>query len=972
MGLNANLAGRNVETAALWQHYQAAVTGQFRIVLLAGEPGIGKTRLLRYLTDQATEAGATTLWGGASQTEGMPPYLPFLESLGGYIRRAPAETLRQQSTVSAAALTTILPELALRLNELPPGYPLPPEQARFRLFQAVGDFLAAIAVAAPLLLVLDDLHWADPASLDLLAHLAGQLSDAAILIAGAYRAGEAEQSPSFQKLLAELTRRRVLATLKLGPLNRSDMTTLVAAALDRPPSPALVNWLYRRSEGNPFFAEELLREGMESGRLARLESEWVLAGPELDVALPPGISGPVNQRLARLPQAAVAVLRAAAVMGRRVDLPLLAVILNQAEMALAQQLQTAVQAHLLWVDAGGAYAFTHDITRACLLAQLTFVERQHLHRQIGQALLKQPESREQLAALAYHFAHSGDGERGATYSLQAAAQAVAAFAFEDALAHYRAADSLLAADDARRGPMWLAWGEAARMAGASREAAAVFATAQEWFRQAGDLAAAGQAAHGQGRAWWQLEAISEAQAAFEEALDLLADAPTPARVAVLVDLANLITLSRLKYEQGRIYCQQALDLARRLDDRRLLAIVNRTMGTLLARSDDLARGLALLEEALTLAAAYNDPAEAAECCGFLVVAYVWAARIQDAERAARQMIAFAGQAHMVYPLRHIYAILAILAGWRGGLAEAKDWLEQAEAVAVELDNPEVLAYLDFGRGTLALAQGEIALAEAAFSRLIARLRQTSPGGVTWFLGLLGLAQALQGKEGEARTCLAEMETLLAGLPNGATATLGPLSQMSLIALALADHNLLARLQPRLVRFRGLYYDGLIDRQLGAMAILQGDLEAAEGYLNDAEATARREELVFEQAHILSSRADLALARGEPEAAQVFLAQAHELVQGVGAIKQAEQLAQRLESLAAPVKPKSQLSLPAGLSAREVEVLRLVAAGYTNRHIAEELTISEKTVANHLTHIFNKIGVDNRAAAATFAAQHHLL
>ena len=494
--LTHNFAGRQAESAALWQHYQFAITGQFRIVLLSGEPGIGKTRLLRHLANQAKLAGTTMLWGGASETMGMPPYLPFLESLGSYVRHVSVETLRRQSGPAAPILVTILPELALRLGELSPGYPLPPEQTRYRLFQAVGDFLAGIAADAPLLLVLDDLHWADSASLDLLAHLAGQLSDAAILIAGAYRAGEAKEHAGLQHTLAELTRRRTLATLTIGPLDRTELNALITISLNQPPSPPLLNWLFQRSEGNPFFAEELLRDAIESGRVIRQGEQWTLVDSGTPIALPPGISGAVNQRLARLPQAVVAILQTAAVMGRRVDLPLLAAVLNQEEVALAQQLQTAVRAHLLRVDADGDYTFTHDIPRACLLAQLTFVERQQRHRQIGLALLKRPESREQLAALAYHFAHSGDQERGATYSLQAAAQAAAALAFANALAHYRAADSLLAADDPRRGSMWLAWGEAARAAGVSQEAAAVFTTSQAWFQQADDLLAAGTS-----RAW---------------------------------------------------------------------------------------------------------------------------------------------------------------------------------------------------------------------------------------------------------------------------------------------------------------------------------------------------------------------------------------------------------------------------------------------------------------------------------------
>ena len=209
------LAGREIVVAALEQQLLATQNGQFQVLLLAGEPGIGKTHLLRYLTSQAAQSGVTALWGGSSETEGMPPYLPFLESLGKYIRHAPAETLRRQSGAAAPILATVLPELTLRLGQLPTGYPLPPEQARYRLFQAIGEFLTAIAHDAPLLLILDDLHWADTATLDLLAHLANQLQNTPILIVGAYRLAETEQHPAFQRCVAELSRRRVLVTIHI-------------------------------------------------------------------------------------------------------------------------------------------------------------------------------------------------------------------------------------------------------------------------------------------------------------------------------------------------------------------------------------------------------------------------------------------------------------------------------------------------------------------------------------------------------------------------------------------------------------------------------------------------------------------------------------------------------------------------------------------------------------------------------------
>lgn len=161
MGMHSRFVGRQREFALLWGQHNEATQARVRFAMLSGEPGIGKTRLLRELARRTAGEGAIVLRGGASEAEGMPPYLPFLEALGSHIKSASAASLREQVGASASILATILPELRLRLDDPPPDYPLPPEQARLRLFEAVSDFFRAIAADAPLVLVLDDLHWAD-------------------------------------------------------------------------------------------------------------------------------------------------------------------------------------------------------------------------------------------------------------------------------------------------------------------------------------------------------------------------------------------------------------------------------------------------------------------------------------------------------------------------------------------------------------------------------------------------------------------------------------------------------------------------------------------------------------------------------------------------------------------------------------------------------------------------------------------
>src|SRR2546421_5542845 len=244
------LIGRERERALLWSHYQAAASGQTRVVLIEGSPGIGKTCLLDALAAHARQQGVCVLRGGASEAEGMPPYLPFLEALGQHIRTTTPHIVREQAGALASVLATILPEFPLRQGELPVSYPLPAEQARLRLYEAVGMFLAAIAVPRAVLLLLDDLQWADTATLDLLCYVVRHQPNARLLVLGAYREGEVAQRPSFERALAELTRLRRLITITIGPLAVTEMAMLAGSRLGAPLDPAARATLSTQSEGN--------------------------------------------------------------------------------------------------------------------------------------------------------------------------------------------------------------------------------------------------------------------------------------------------------------------------------------------------------------------------------------------------------------------------------------------------------------------------------------------------------------------------------------------------------------------------------------------------------------------------------------------------------------------------------------------------------------------------------------------------
>src|SRR5437016_5598338 len=561
------LLGRKHELAALWRQLEATTAGRLHVALVAGEPGIGKTRLLQEIAEGAGQVGALVLRGGASAAEAMPPYLPFLEALGSYIRTAPIKQLRTQADSIAPILATILPELPLRLGELATSYPLPPEQTRLRLYEAVGMFLAAIAVKNPLLLLLDDLHWADTATLDLLCHLAQHQAVSRLYILGAYRSDELASHSALERSILDLTRSRQLTVLALRPLPEADVDKLTTALLGVPPHRTLSQLLWKQSEGNPFFLEELLREWLETGVLTVMPTQATISSSP-PASLPASISSLIRRRIARLPQEVLETLRTAAILGRTFASSFLAEVVGHDEQVVEEWLYSSVQAGILRSDPPEVYTFSHDTLRECLYSEVTPARRRRLHGFIGRVLEARldQEDVQQLAQLAFHFARSGDRLRGATYSQLAAVQAIHAAAPREALHHYHTALDLLDQQDQQRGQLLLALGDAALSAGVEREAVQAFEAAQSWWTQHPDVVAAARAAYGQGRAWARLEEHAAAQAAFEQALALLHKHTCSELIQILVELATLLAVSLGKHTEGMAYGQQALELARQLGE----------------------------------------------------------------------------------------------------------------------------------------------------------------------------------------------------------------------------------------------------------------------------------------------------------------------------------------------------------------------------------------------------------------------
>ncbi len=967
-----HIVGRQRELASLWTQYKTARSGYTRVVLLTGEPGIGKTCLLDEFATQAVEDGATVLRGGASESEGMPPYLPFLEALGQHIRTAPLDKLLEQTATAPQILTSILPELAHRLGEIPVAYPLPAEQTRLRLYEAIGMFLEAISMSQVLVLSLDDLHWADSSSLDLLCYIARHHPRSNLLIVGTYREGEADRNLALSRATIELARQRILTKIAVEPLSAQESEALAASYLGNSISPTVSQLLYTQSEGNPFFVEELLQGWIERGALLQKHNQWI-AVASLEHSLPASIVGALRQRFAQLPSTVIDHLRIAAIIGQTFDISLLASVESQEVETVEERLLEAERARLVKAEHAGTFKFSHGKIRQCLYTEVSTSRRQRLHEAIGRTLEARYEkgytkSSFQLAELAFHFTHSGDTVRGVTYSQLAAEQAMRSSASKEAMAHYQTALELLEPGDSRRGTILLGLGKAALLANMASEAASAYKDALTWLLQTGNHSLAAQAAHKFGLAQWRQGALQEAKSAFEHTLTLLGNTLNAEKVKVLIDVSTLTTLNIGQQPEGLAYAQQAVEMARLLEDKSLVVAANQIMAmNSCISNNDLSTAMQLLEQTLSLAEASDDFCQATECSLYLMFVYFCTGQITRSHVVNLRSVEFIKQSQQPSRLPYTYCWRALLFASQGNWANAESMLDQALNFTDNQASCIFLTLLHQIRGFLAFQQEVYDVAEQAFLAVTENPYE-SLSGLLYYAHMLGMTQIALGKREEAYVSLIKLETYVATLPTGSLLTAPLLTFMALMAIALDDQERIEKLYPRLLPFSGQYYGFLVDRVLGEMAIFCQNWEVANHHLSSAEETARREELRPELARISVRQTYLETiydTQGSKVRARNLLN--HSLVLSDG--KNTIDAKKHANGQRQPLENTTTRALPADLTTREARVLQLVVEGMSNRQIAQELGISEKTVANHLSHIFNKTTSENRAAATAFAIRH---
>ncbi|MFL6269984.1 MAG: AAA family ATPase [Actinomycetes bacterium] len=989
---SSRFVGRTAELGRLEAAFAHAGGGDPLTLCVGGEAGVGKTRLVARFAGRVREGGGQVLLGGCVELgETALPYAPLAQALRGLGRGLEPEALDELVGPGRPLLARLLPELGQEEGStgLAGG-----SWGQAQLFEALLALLERLADRSPTVLVVEDLHWADRSTLDLLAFLVRNLQ-AGLLVVLTYRTDELHRRHPLRPFLAELDRSGRAERLEVGRFDRPEVADLLAGIIGTRPDDGLVGQIYRRSEGNAFFAEELLaatHPGADNGR-----------------SLPPSLENVLLSRVQVLPEDAQATLRLVAAAGGRVGHGLLAAVSELPEADLLAALRAAVAHQVLVPDpATETYAFRHALTQEALYAELLPGERARLHAAFARVLaersqLAEPDRAAAPARLAYHWVRAHEPARALPAAVEAGLQSEAAYGFADAQRHLELAlelwDQVADADERLgldRAAVLQHAADSAYLAGDPNRAITLTRAALASVDAAADPVRAGLL-HVRLGGYLRATGGEGAFAEYEAAVRLVPASPPLAERAQVLAAFGEALITQARFRESRRLCEEAIAIAGQIGALVEEGDARRALGVDLAFLGDLEAGVGELAEARRIVEAVGTVDQVArtfatwsgllETFGRLEAAAGLA--LEGAELAASQGL---GRWHGPFLTATAARALFGLGRWD----DAEVLLGRAaDRVAPELAATWVYIHtargqLDLARGRAAAAAEHLAVARDAYAQTV-----TQP----WFATPLFVATAelavLEGRLPDADAAVAEGLRVAGADPGNAA----PLYALGLRAAA--DRAELARarrddeevLEARRAgdtlagelraRLSPEGADGALPTpRTEAQAVLcQAELARLDGRTDPDlwEASAKAWERLGEPyptAYARWRQAEALLLGGVGrEQVEPSLRAAHQTTVGLGAAPlraEIEALARRgrldLGSEATAVaaaKPSSPLD-PLGLTAREQEVLALVAIGRTNAQIAETLFISPKTATVHVSNILTKLGVRNRVEAATIA------
>ncbi|MPY99814.1 MAG: AAA family ATPase [Actinophytocola sp.] len=929
--------GREHECDRLRAALTAARGGKGRVLLVAGEPGIGKTRLAEEAVLIAASLGMGTAWGRAVDDEGSQPFWPF----------------RQLVRSLAAGSGDPWPRLAASQPEPSPALSELRAQERFRIFEAVTAHLVAAAGDAGLLLVLDDLQWADASSSQLLVHLVRATGRAPVAVVGTYRDTETGGREALRQALGELAREPSVTRLRLAGLTESEVAEQLASVTGAPVPAEFAGAVSRRSKGNPFFVGELAEAVPHAG------------GGNLAMALPDAVRDAVRGRLAELGERTRMVVTTAAILGTAVDVAALGHVTGLAPEDVLAALDEAAAAGVLHAE---RWEFGHDLVRDTARAEASRSVRLDAHRRMAEHLGGLSDAGTRSAELAHHWLESlplGDPAQAVAWAERAAREASDQCAWDEAAELYgRAAET--ADDPARRCELLIACATTRLHAYQMTAARDAVVEAARLARRLGDgtlLARAALVMEGMNDLTWS----ADERALCEEALALLSTADSPLRARLLAQLSADRLMSEY-HAPGVSACagelsRSALAMAERLGDRVALRSALHARQIACSGPDGVRERLALGDRFVAFGVADRD--DVAEMWGRLwrFDALMQLGDLDGAESVLAPLTAVVDRLRLPLASWHLLRCHGAVAFARGRLQAARSYGDQALALA---ERGGHLGGLLPSQGFLTLLGTLTGFTDENASRVLDGWEHVRP-----VYSMMALVHWYVGREDEARRAYA-MSPPIAELPG--FLLMPAAAGLIELAEAFEDRVLLDHAFRALTPYAALFCcggagviatTGSAHGPLGVAAAALGRLDDGVRHLREAIEVNER---VGAPPFAALARYDLArtLARRarpgdrDEAAALTALATATATARELGMAP----LLDRVERLAADLAGTT----PGPLTRREREIADLVAQGLTNRQIAAIAHISERTAENHVQHILTKLGLSSRTQIATWVTR----
>jgi len=987
-----------------------AKSGRGQVVLLSGEAGIGKTRLVAEVKTNAVAHDFLLVQGSCFPTDQAIPYAPLLDLLRSFLTgphdksgsRDKSGTLSAMSapevTQLAQAFLPLLPDAGHLLPGAPPVpvlISLDPEQEKRRRFEILADFLTAQAVEHPVLLVVEDLHWSDDTSLEYLHYLARRCAAHPLLLLLTYRSDE--MRPSLRHFLAQLDRERLAQEVSLARLRREGVEAMLRAIFALPHTTRfeLLDPIYALTDGNPFFVEEILTSLIASGEIYQANGRWERK-PLSELHIPRSVQDAVQQRTDQLSEPTRQVLTLAAVTGRRFDFALLQELTPYDEQHLLSLIKEMIAAQVVVEESAEQFAFRHALTRQAIYADLLVRERKALHRRIADTMerLYAPTLETHLADLAYHFYEAGTWEKALEYGQRAGEQAVRLYS-----PHAAIEQATRALDAAERGlippPASLnrLRGQAYETLGNFEQARLDYETTLQMAQRAGDRRAEWQALCDLGFLWTGRD-YTRAGTYFQQALELARHMDDPLTLAHSLNRLGNWHVNIEQPGEALHYHQEALTLFEEAHDQHGLAETHDLLGMANALGGDLLQASASYQRAVALFQDLDDRQGLASSLSTLMI--IGEGGGYEIETMVPASTSFAQSLHFgeqaLKTARDIgqrsaeaYALLGLAQylGPQGEYARALEAAQASLALAEQIEHRQWLTGAHWQLGVLYLDL--LALPEAQHHLEQALVLAQEVGSWNWMRIVSGFLAPAYFHQHD----LTRAESILTSAlePGAAMQTIGQRlvwTARADLALARGDSGLALDITDRLIASAANMSDKYAIPRLwklrGEALTTLGRIEEAETMLRAAQESAHAYGLRPWLWRICVALGKLYQAQARQEEAEQTFSTARACIEELAANVPDERLQEQFLSRATAILPHARPLSPervarrafGGLTMRERQVAALIAQGKINREIAAVLVVSERTVESHVSSIMFKLDVHSRRQIRDWAVEKGLI